>query len=216
MKFTKEEAVKELEAKYKPRYGEPAKWQRTISESVEHAMKLIGEESEIGLDAFVSQVVPFLETTAGFVLKETSEVATPLSQQIEDLKKQIGALEQKSSEPKKAEAESDLAKRIAALEEANAELTRREAVKAKRTELAGKLKEKGVKDSKWVELMLEKAQLTPETDTDKESDEYLGIYNRMFAGSNDDSTPMSPKGEPTDRSKAVIEEAAKIAKNRIA
>lgn len=212
MKFTKEQAVKELAAKYKPRYGEPAQWERTITESVEHAMKLIGEESEIELDAFVGSVIPFLDTTAGMVLKETSTVANPLNQQIEDLKRQIA---DKKTEGQQADGE--LLKRLEALEQASAESKRLETIAAKRTEIAAKLKEKGAKDAAKVELMLQMANVTADTDTDAESTKYLEIYNKMFAGAGDGSTPGNPDGgKQSERVKSVIERAAQIAKDRIA
>lgn len=211
MKFTKEEAVKELTAKYKPRYGEPDKWERTIQESVEHAMKLIGEESEIELDAFVGSVMPFLDTTAGFVLKETSSVASGFNQQLEDLRKKV-------NEPKidKTEPDSELLRRLEALEKASEESKRLEAVAQKRNEIASKLKDKGVKNSKWVDLMLQKAQITADTDAEKESSDYLELYNKMFAEGGEYTPPLTPKGEANDKAKAVIEEAAQIAKERIA
>ena len=211
MNFTKEEAVKELSAKYKPRYGDPAKWERTINESVEHAMKLIGEDSEIGLDDFVGKVTPFLETTAGFVLKETSSVANEQKQQLEDLKKQ---LEGKKEE--KTDAESTLLKRIEALEKREEETRKLEAISRKRNEITEKLKEKGVKDSEWISLMLAKATVTDDTDSEKEAGEYLEIYNKMHANHDDDDHPKTPNGETKDRTSSVIASAAAKAKDRIA
>lgn len=214
MKFTKDEAVKELSAKYKPRYGEPAKWERTIGECVEHALKLIGEESEIELDAFVGFVTPFLDTTAGFLTKETSDVAKGLNQQIEDLKKQIGS---NNNEPNKNDGNDELLKRLEALENANKEARLRETAKTKRGEIVEKLKAKGVKDTNWIDLMLSKATIGEDTDTEKEAGEYLEIYNKMHASDGDGYTPMKPEGNPEgNRHSKVIEAAAKIAENRIA
>ena len=39
MKFTKEDAIKELEAKFAPKVEKIDDWKRTITESVEHAIK---------------------------------------------------------------------------------------------------------------------------------------------------------------------------------
>ena len=210
MKFTKEEAVKELAAKYKPNYGEPAKWERTIQESVDHAMKLIGEESEMELDAFVKSVMPFLDTTAGFIRKETSEVAKGLQAEIEELKKKQPAATEKNDD----NGNDELLKRLEALEKANEESRRLESVARKRNEITEKLKEKGVKDADWIELMLRKATVAEDTDADKEAGEYLEIYNKMHAGGGSDN-PLTPKGEPTDKVSSVIAEAAEKAKERL-
>lgn len=213
MKFTKEDACKELAAKYKPRYGEPAIWERTINESVEHAMKLIGEESEIELDAFVGFVTPFLDTIGGFVKKETTTVAQGLNQQIEELKKQVG----QKPEPNKNDGNEELLKRLEALENANKEAHLRDTVKTKRGEIVEKLKAKGVKDNNWIDLMLSKATIGEDTDTEKEAGEYLEIYNKMHASDGDGYTPLKPEGNPEgNRYSKVIEAAAKIAENRIA
>lgn len=214
MKFTKEEAVKELTAKYaKPRYGEPEKWSRTIDECVEHAMKLMGEESNIELSQFVESVVPFLETTAGFVLKETSGVATDFKKQIDELKKQIEEAGKKNTDEN---GDNDaLLKRIEALEKEKEAADNAAKISAKKSEIASKLKEKGVKDSDWVSLMLNKASLNAETDTEKEVSDYLEIYNKTHASGDDDDQPANPKGEPTAKMKSIIEAAGKIAKERI-
>lgn len=211
MKFTKEEAVKELSAKYKPRYGDPAKWERTINESVEHAMAFIGEDSEIELGDFIGKVTPFLDTTAGFVLKETAAVATNKQQELEELKKQL-----EGKKEDKTDADDALLKRIEALEKREEESRRLESVSRKRDEITAKLKEKGVKDTDWIDLMLKKATIADDTDTEKEAGEYLEIYNKMHANKGEDQTPPPAKGEPSDKAMAAIEKAAQIAKDRIA
>ena len=47
MKFTKEDARKELTAKLTPSVENISKWERTITENVETLWNLLGEENEI-------------------------------------------------------------------------------------------------------------------------------------------------------------------------
>lgn len=210
MKFTKEEAVKELTAKYaKPRYGAPEKWTRTIEESVDHAMKLIGEDSNVELGQFVENVVPFLETAAGFLLKETSDVANSFKAQIEELQKK------NTTEPIQPQPNDELLKRIEALEKEKEESIRANAVKTKRSEITDMLKLKGVKDQEWIDLMLKKATISPETNSEQEAADFLEIYNKMHASNHDDDNPLPPQGNPSSKLDSIIAEAADIAKNRI-
>lgn len=211
MKFTKEDVCKELAAKYKPRYGEPAIWERTINESVEHAMKFIGDESEIELDEFVGFVTPFLDTIGGFVKKETTDLAKELNQQIEELKKQIP---NKTGKEKNPEGDSALLERIEKLERAFAEKDKAAMAADKRKQIMDLLKAKGAKEDK-IAPMLEKAQITEDTDVEKEAGDYLEIYNKMFADGDDDTTPLKPKGESTEnRFKSVVASAGEAESSR--
>lgn len=211
MKFTKEEAVKELAAKYKPRYGEPAKWERTINECVEHTFAFIGEDSEIELDEFVGKASKLLDTIGGFVLKETSDVASGYKQQIEELKKQAKAEPGKEKNP---EGDSALLERIEKLERALAEKDKAAMAADKRKQIMDLLKAKGAKEDK-VAPMLEKAQITEDTDVEKEAGDYLEIYNKMFADGDDDTTPLKPKGESTEnRFKSVVQSAGEAESSR--
>ena len=215
MKFTKEDAVKELSAKYKPRYGDPAKWERTIQECVEHALAFIGEDSETELDDFIGKVTPFLETTAGFLLKETSSVASEKQRQLDDLKKQL-----ESKGNGKTETDEELLKRLEKLERESEETRRLEAISRKRTEIKDFAKKKGVKNDKdlsLIDFMLDNATLDAETDAEQTAAKYVEAVNKWNADRGGDDTPTRAKGEPVDNSvKAVIEKAAQMAKDRIA
>lgn len=213
MKFTKEEAVKELAAKYaKPKYGEPEKWQRTIEECVDHAMKLIGDNSDVELAQFADSVLPFLNTAAGFVLKETSDLASGYNKQIEELKKKA----EEKKDPEHEDPNDALLKRIEALEKEKEEQKRNAAVSEKKSQIAEKLKSKGVKNKDFIDLLLQKSSIGEDTDADKEADDLLAIYNKIHAsGGVDDEPPGKSEGEPSAKIKKTIDDAAKIVKDRI-
>ena len=101
MKFTKEDAVKELTAKITPKVKEINKWERTIKENVETLCTLLGDDSEIELDDFISKAIPLFDTTAGFIRKENADLAKSL----EDKYKNADAV---SKEPKKQEPTNEL------------------------------------------------------------------------------------------------------------
>ena len=75
MKFTKEEAGKELAAKLSKSVENIDAWDRTIRENVETLWGILGEENEIELNDFVSKSLPLFNTTAGFMRKTNADLA---------------------------------------------------------------------------------------------------------------------------------------------
>ena len=88
MKFTKEDARKELTAKLTPSVENISKWERTITENVETLWNLLGEENEIELADFVNKALPLFNTTAGFIRKENSDLAKSYEDKIKNLSKE--------------------------------------------------------------------------------------------------------------------------------
>lgn len=213
MKFTKEDAVKELTAKLTPSVENISKWERTIKENVETLCAILGENSEIELADFVTKAMPLFNTTAGFIRKENSDLAKTFKTEIDDLK---AKLENKNVPPTPPTPPSnpneELIKRLEALELENKrnkdELAQREV----RSKLVAKMKEKGIKSDKWIEGMLSKATLTADMDVDATAKEYLEIYNSFIADVNPNITPNNPNGKPTEYANDTIKAAAALAK----
>ena len=205
MKFTKEDAVKELTAKLTPSVENISKWERTIKENVETLCAILGENSEIELADFVTKAMPLFNTTAGFIRKENSDLAKTFKTEIDDLK---AKLENKNVPPTAPTPPSnpneELMKRLEALELENKrnkdELAQREV----RSKLVAKMKEKGIKSDKWIEGMLSKATLNADMDVE--------IYNGFIADVNPNITPNNPNGKPTEYANDTIKAAAALAK----
>lgn len=213
MKFTKEDAVKELTAKLTPSVENISKWERTIKENVETLCAILGENSEIELADFVTKAMPLFNTTAGFIRKENSDLAKTFKTEIDDLK---AKLENKNVPPTPSTPPSnpneELMRRLEALELENKrnkdELAQREV----RSKLVAKMKEKGIKSDKWIEGMLSKATLSADMDVDATAKEYLEIYNGFIADVNPNITPNNPNGKPTEYANDTIKAAAALAK----
>lgn len=213
MKFTKEDAVKELTAKLTPSVENISKWERTIKENVETLCAILGENSEIELADFVTKAMPLFNTTAGFIRKENSDLAKTFKTEIDDLK---AKLENKNVPPTPPTPPSnpneELMRRLEALELENKrnkdELAQREV----RSKLVAKMKEKGIKSDKWIEGMLSKATLSADMDVDATAKEYLEIYNGFIADVNPNITPNNPNGKPTEYANDTIKAAAALAK----
>lgn len=221
MKFTKEDAIKGLEAKYASKVESIDEWKRTIEESVGHAIKMIGESSEIELEQFIDNLVPFLDTTAGFIRKKKSDLSKELSEQINSLKTELEGYKKTNDDKKENKEVSEetrkLLERIETLEKENKQSKANKTISEKKSEIKSKLKEKGVKRSDWIDLMLSESSISEDTDTEAKATALLTMYNKMYANIDID-TPLET-GESAEREKKavndVVSAAAEIAKQRI-
>ena len=209
MKFTKEEAGKELAAKLSKSVENIDAWDRTIRENVETLWGILGEENEIELGDFVTKSLPLFNTTAGFMRKTNADLAKSYEEKIELLKKNKP---QPSTTP---DPNKELIERLAALEKANEEQKTKLAIDAKRQELTDKLKEKGVKDAKWINDLFGLVSVQADTDVDAEVDKYVNLYNSSRSRYNSNVTPSSSKNDPDDYVNSTIKNAVNIVKGGV-
>ena len=208
MKFTKEEAGKEIAAKLSKSVENIGAWDRTIRENVETLWGILGEENEIELADFVAKSLPLFNTTAGFMRKTNADLAKSYEEKIELLKQQKPTSQ--TSDPNK-----ELIERLAALEKANEEQKTKLAIDAKRQELTDKLKEKGVKDAKWINDLFGLVSVQADTDVDAEVDKYVNLYNSSRSRYNSNVTPSSSKNDPDDYVNSTIKNAVNIIKGGV-
>ena len=208
MKFTKEEAGKELAAKLSKSVENIDAWDRTIRENVETLWGILGEENEIELNDFVSKSLPLFNTTAGFMRKTNADLAKSYEEKIEQLKKnQPIPPTPQTPDPKK-----ELIERLAALEKANEEQKTKLAIETKRKELTDKLKDKGVKDAKWINDLFSLVSVQADTDVDAEVDKYVNLYNSSRSRYNSNVTPSVSQNNPDDYVNNTIKAAAAMRK----
>jgi hypothetical protein len=185
---------------------------------------MIGESSEIELSQFVDFVVPFLDTTAGFIRKENSDLAKDFNGQIETLKNEVEELKKGKGGKKETDDKggnddntAELLRRIEELENENKQSKSEKTISEKKAEIKSMLKEKGVKRSDWIDLMLSESTISEDTDTEAKATSLLTMYNKMYANI-DIETPLET-GESSEREKKavndVVSAAAEIAKQRI-
>ena len=210
MKFTKEEAGKEIAAKLSKSVENIGAWDRTIRENVETLWGILGEENEIELADFVAKSLPLFNTTAGFMRKTNADLAKSYEEKIELLKQQQTPSPSPTPDPNK-----ELIERLAALEKANEEQKTKLAIDAKRQELTDKLKEKGVKDAKWINDLFGLVSVQSDTDVDAEVDKYVNLYNSSRSRYNINLTPSSSKNDPDDYVNSTIKNAVNIIKGGV-
>lgn len=217
MKFTKEEAREKITAMFSKKVEKIADWERTIKEHVETLCELVGEDSEIELDAFAEKAVKMLETQKGHINKANSTVAENLNKQIEELKKQIEepAKKKKKDEGGNDDAEKDetiakLEERLKKLEDEKQAEEAKKTIGQKREQLAAEIKKKGVKNEKWVKSMLDKAKIDENTDIEAEAESYLEMYNEFFSEMPEDDD-LTPRGAGSASHLEKIKETIKAA-----
>ena len=208
MKFTKEEAGKEIAAKLSKSVENIDAWDRTIRENVETLWGILGEENEIELGDFVTKSLPLFNTTAGFMRKTNADLAKSYEDKIEQLKKNQPI----PPTPPTPDPNKELIERLAALEKANEEQKTKLAIEAKRKELTDKLKDKGVKDAKWINDLFSLVSVQADTDVDAEVDKYVNLYNSSRSRYNSNVTPSVSQNNPDEYVNNTIKAAAAMRK----
>ena len=195
MKFTKEEAIKELKSQLSSKVEKIDKWERTITENVETLIALVGEDSTIELSDFVAKAIPLFNTTQGMLRKENADVAKGMEQQINELKAQLEKKEPtKAKEKEPNDDVKALLQRLETLENESKAAKLKVKLQDVRKSLIGKLKEKGVKDNEWANLML-----------DTTADDLLKLYNKTHSAMNKVVTPNGT-GSGDDNNKSEFDD----------
>ena len=208
MKFTKEDAYKELVAKMTAKGEKLNLSERSINEQLEKLISLIANEE--------TELVDFIENSLPFFKTADANVRNDISVGIKDYIDKNPKEEPKPQEPKGQEGNEELRKvlkRLESLEKRNSELETAELVKQKKKEIKSYLKEKGVKNEDWISEMLEQISISKDTEVQSKSESLLGMYNKLFAGIEEFALPGQAGGNVNDeRLKDAISKAGQYAK----
>lgn len=206
MKFTKEDAIKELVAKMTAKGEKLNLSQRSMNEQVEHLCTLIANE-EMELADFVEKVLPIVKTS-------DANVRNDVSQGIKDYKNQNPPIEPPKPTPPTppADANKELLERLEALERKNKEAELALKHQGIKKDLTSKMKEIGIKNEKWIEMMLGNVTITEDFDINAKASSYLELYNSMQADIDPSVTPQGTGGGKQNYTADAIKAAAAIAK----
>lgn len=206
MKFTKEDACKDLMSKI-PTKGETLQLsERSINEQLETLMPLLAND-ETELADFITSVLPIFKTA-------DANVRANVSAQVKEYKEKNPIQEPpKKQEPSKKEDDevAKLLERINALEQKNADNEKAKALAQRRSDITAIMKEKGVKDGEWINDFLEAVSLDGEDfDATTRAESYVKIYNKTQSKVNKNLSPEGSNGgggDDTKRIKSKIEAA---------
>jgi hypothetical protein len=209
MKFTKENAYKELVAKMTAKGEKLNLSERSINEQLEKLIPLIAND-ETELADFIEKSLPFFKTA-------DANVRNDISVGIKDyIDKNPKVEEPKPQEPKSQEGNEEMRKileRLEGLEKRNSELETAELIKQKKNEIKSYLKDKGVKNEDWISEMLEQISISRDTEVQSKGDSLLGMYNKLYASIEEFALPSQAGGNVNDeRLKDAISKAGQYAK----
>lgn len=210
MKFTQEEAYKELVAKMTTKGEALNLSERSVNEQLETLIALIAND-DTEVNDFVDKILPLIKTADANVRNDVTQGIKTYTKKVED-----GVIEIKTKQ-KKVEPTVDKAilDRLERMENALKESQERERSTRVRTDILTKLKEKGVKNEEWAVALLDEISITDDFNVDEKVDSFVKLYNKSNASSTS-RTPQHADGNDTqeEQLKNSIKAAANFAKSQ--
>lgn len=174
MKFTKQQLLDTLKEKLTANGKHLSISDKTIkSLSDSHYELLVSEDTE--LDDLVAKILPQYVSLNGNYEKDNADFIKKWQTEHPDHKTE--PTKPNPSETQISETEKKLLERLEALEKVNAEHEAARLVSEKKSELLAKFKEKGIKDSKWIDKYMAKINLTKDSDIEQEVTDAEEFYN---------------------------------------
>ena len=180
MKFTKDDAYKELVSMMTSRGETLNLSQRSFNEQLEILIPLVANE-DTEIKDFTEKVLPFFKTA-------DANVRNDVSVGISEYKKN-NPIVQPKVEDKKSEIDEETLNRITALEAKLKESESKERAARMKKEVADKLKEKGVKNTEWIDSLLSDVVITEDFNIEARAESYLNLYNKMQSAVDPNITP---------------------------
>lgn len=206
MKFTKEEAYKDLVAAMTAKGEKLNLSERSFNEQLDKLIPLVAND-ETELKDFIASVLPLFKTA-------DANVRNDVSVGINEYKKQNPAtVEQHQVEEKKEDNKefNELLSRFNALETKMKETEAKENASKVRAQVIAKVKEKGVKDTEWISSLLNDVAITEDFDVDAKAEGYVKIYNKMMADFDPSATSGSSVG---GKGKNTVQDVIKAAADK--
>lgn len=204
MKFTKEDAYKELVARMTAKGEKLSLSDISINRTLDTLMPLINEETELA--DFLDNYLPLFNVANANVRNDVSV----------RIKEYLDKNPKDKTDNANPSPNDILMKRLAELEKTVAETKKENIKREKKSVLVSKLKEKGVKDVNWIESLLEEIPIDEDFDVDAKVSNYLNIYNMLKAQIDNNVTPGEPGGGngKENKLKERIAKAAAFAKSQ--
>lgn len=212
MKFTKEEAYKDLVAKMTTNGEKLNLSERSINEQLENLITLVATE-ETELSDFVEKVMPLIKTADNNVRNDVSVGINKYKE--ENPTKGATDTTKKDDKVAQKNEENDLEKRLIALEKELQDAKHEQYTQSIRKKVIDKLKTKGVTNTEWISNLLSEVVIAEDFDVDGKVDAYLKLYNMSNSNFNPDATPQgaNANGKP-DLISETIKQAMSLAKSQ--
>ena len=209
MKFTKEEALEKLKSHLTNNGRKTLRMsERSLDGQLDTLIPVIATD-EMELDDFFEKVKSSFEIMNSNAEKDKSDFVKEWKKThpIKDDDDEKNDDKTPREEPDKA-----LLERITQLEQKIQAEEKAKAIGNKRRELKTKMKEVGITDSDWSDMVLSEISITEDLDVKSKADSLLKLYNKQNASPRDVWTPRSPTGNNID--KDAFKEVAELKKKR--
>lgn len=214
MKFTKEDAYKDLVSKMTTNGEKLNLSDRSINEQLETLISIVASD-ETELSDFVEKTLPFFKTANANVRNDVSAGINKYKEENPVVKNTNDKQDPEPNKGNDTDVKSALEQRMEALERQLADANREKQLVDIKASVIAKMKEKGVKDKEWVNTLLSEVAITDDFDVDTKVESYLNLYNKSKAQFDTNATPDSAGGGNGDKYiKDVIKQASEKQKTQ--
>ena len=205
MKFTKEDANKEL-VRLMTENGEKLNLsERSINEHLDNLMPLLAND-ETELNAFVQQILPLMKTADANVRHDVSVGIADFKKGYKPTTEPI-TKNTKNNDGEGGGGDSsngDLLNRIAALEDKLKKSEEESKIKSIKMNFIAKAKEKGVSDEEWLKDYVDEINIGTDIDVDAKVESCLKFFNKSKAQLGGLVTPKPGGGNVDDKYMASV------------
>lgn len=209
MKFTKEDACKELVGRMTAKGEKLNLSERSINEQLDTLMAIVVND-ETELADFIDRTLPLFKTADANVRNDVSVGIAKY--------KENNSTPPANPQPQQTGADDDKATLLTRLEAIELELAnakREEQVRNLHSDISARLRSKGVKDEEWVNALLSEVTIGDNVDVDAKVESYLNLYNKSHARIERNATPQGANGGNGDTYiKDIIKMAGEKAKSQ--
>ena len=209
MKFTKEDACKELVSRMTAKGEKLNLSERSINEQLDTLMAIVVND-ETELADFIDRTLPLFKTADANVRNDVSVGIAKY--------KENNPTPPANPQPQQTGVEDDkneLLTRLEAIELELANAKREEQVRSLHNDISTRLRSKGVKDEEWVNALLSEVTIGDNVDVDAKVESYLNLYNKSHARIERNATPQGANGGNGDTYiKDIIKMAGEKAKSQ--
>lgn len=190
MKFTKEEAYKELVGKLTAKGEALNLSERTAKKFTETLMKRLAND-ETELSDFINESFPDFKELDGQVRKDKADFIKKWNEEHP---------ETPPVPPPAAGEKTELEKRLEAMEKELENKKRSETISGIRDNLLATMKSKGITDEEWAKTFVSEINITEDFDVEAKAESYLKIFNKTNAIVTPNVTPHSSSGGDASKS----------------
>ena len=202
MKFTKEDANKEL-VRLMTEKGEKLNLsERSINEHLDNLMPLLAND-ETELNAFVQQILPLMKTADANVRHDVSVGIADFKKGYKPTTEPI--IQNNGGEGGSGDSSNDeLINRLKALEDKLKKSEEESKIKSIKMDFIAKAKEKGVSDEEWLKDYVDEISIGADCDVDAKVDSCLKFFNKSKAQLGGNVTPKNAGGNVDDKYMASV------------